>query len=56
MRVQLSICSQMAVKGQAIADFLVEHQEPQEESVNIPGTLEVASLWIPQIKGLSGRK
>ena len=47
---------QRAVKGQAIADFLVEHQESQEEIVNIPGTLEAASLWIPPTKGLSGRE
>ncbi|CAN6580572.1 unnamed protein product [Malus baccata var. baccata] len=30
---------QRAVKGQAIADFLAEHQESQDEIINIPGTL-----------------
>ncbi|CAN6557364.1 unnamed protein product [Malus baccata var. baccata] len=34
---------QRAVKGQAIADFLAEHQESQDEIVNIPGILEKAS-------------
>ncbi|CAN6581722.1 unnamed protein product [Malus baccata var. baccata] len=34
---------QMAVKGQAIADFLAEHQEPQSEEINIPGSLEKAA-------------
>ncbi|KAM1554460.1 hypothetical protein ACFX1Z_007200 [Malus domestica] len=34
---------QRAVKGQAIADFLAEHQESQDEIINIPGTLEKAS-------------
>ncbi|CAN6694311.1 unnamed protein product [Malus baccata var. baccata] len=39
---------QRAVKGQAIADFLTEHQEPQNEVINIPGSLEVTitGLWI----------
>ncbi|KAM1936384.1 hypothetical protein ACFX15_013659 [Malus domestica] len=34
---------QRAVKGQAIADFLAEHQESRDEIINIPGTLEKAS-------------
>ncbi|CAN6561920.1 unnamed protein product [Malus baccata var. baccata] len=38
---------QRAVNGQAIADFLTEHQESQDEIINIPGTLEVTSIWIP---------
>ncbi|KAM0969974.1 hypothetical protein ACFX2A_018407 [Malus domestica] len=33
---------QRAVKGQAIADFLAEHQESRDEIINIPGTLEKA--------------
>ncbi|KAM2274755.1 hypothetical protein ACFX1S_044519 [Malus domestica] len=33
----------MAVKGQAIADFLTEHQESQDEIINIQGTLDKAS-------------
>ncbi|CAN6700235.1 unnamed protein product [Malus baccata var. baccata] len=45
-----------AVKGQAIADFLAEHQEFQDEVVNITGTLEVTSIWIPPGKGISGKK
>ncbi|CAN6721119.1 unnamed protein product [Malus baccata var. baccata] len=32
---------QRAVKGQAIADFLAEHQESQDEIINIPGTLKL---------------
>ncbi|CAN6726791.1 unnamed protein product [Malus baccata var. baccata] len=36
---------QRAVKCQAIADFLAEHQEPQSEEINIPGSLEVANLY-----------
>ncbi|CAN6569907.1 unnamed protein product [Malus baccata var. baccata] len=47
---------QRAVKGQAIADFLAEHQESQDEVVNIPGTLEVTSIWIPPDKGISGKE
>ncbi|KAM2151858.1 hypothetical protein ACFX1R_046265 [Malus domestica] len=46
---------QRAIKGQVIVDFLAEHQEPQDELVNIPGTLEVASLWIPPSKALLGK-
>ncbi|CAN6555418.1 unnamed protein product [Malus baccata var. baccata] len=34
---------QRAVKGQAIADFLTEHQESQDEIINIQGTLEVTN-------------
>ncbi|CAN6560039.1 unnamed protein product [Malus baccata var. baccata] len=34
---------QRAVKGQAIADFLAEHQESRDEIINIPGTLEVTN-------------
>ncbi|KAM1325324.1 hypothetical protein ACFX2H_046050 [Malus domestica] len=44
---------QRAIKGQAIADFLVEHQESQEKIINIPRTLKVASMWIPQSKAFS---
>ncbi|KAM1610377.1 hypothetical protein ACFXTN_020784 [Malus domestica] len=47
---------QRAIKGQAIADFLAEHQESKEELVNIPGTLEVASLWILSSKAQSGNE
>ena len=47
---------QRAIKGQAIADFLAEHQESQEEIINIPGTLEVASVWIPQSKAFSDKE
>ncbi|KAM2288393.1 hypothetical protein ACFXTI_029274 [Malus domestica] len=46
---------QRAVKGQAIANFLAEHQESQDEIINIPGTLEVTSVWIPPSKGVSGK-
>ncbi|XP_017185428.2 uncharacterized protein [Malus domestica] len=35
-----------AIKGQAIANFLVEHQESQDEIINILGTLEVARAGI----------
>ncbi|CAN6699563.1 unnamed protein product [Malus baccata var. baccata] len=45
-----------AVKGQAIAHFLAEHQESQDEIINIPGTLEVTSVWIPPSKGISGQE
>ncbi|KAM1720612.1 hypothetical protein ACFX12_022252 [Malus domestica] len=47
---------QRAVKGQAIADLLAEHQESQDEIINIPGTLEVTSVWIPPSKGISGKE
>ncbi|CAN6697737.1 unnamed protein product [Malus baccata var. baccata] len=47
---------QMAVKGQAIANFLAEHQESQDEIINIPGTLEVTSVWIPPSKGISSKE
>nr|XP_028949385.1 uncharacterized protein LOC114821441 [Malus domestica] len=47
---------QRAIKGQAIADFLVEHQEAEDEIINIPGTLEVANLWIPPSKALSSKE
>ncbi|XP_070662251.1 uncharacterized protein [Malus domestica] len=47
---------QRAVKGQAIADFLAEHQEFQDEIVNIPGALELVSVWIPPGKGISGKE
>ncbi|CAN6583835.1 unnamed protein product [Malus baccata var. baccata] len=46
---------QRAVKGQAIADFLAEHQESQDEIINIPGTLEVTSIWISPSKDISGK-
>ncbi|KAM0978135.1 hypothetical protein ACFX2C_014140 [Malus domestica] len=47
---------QRAVKGQAIADFLTKHQESQDEIINIQGTLEVTSVWIPPGKGISGKE
>ncbi|KAM1506331.1 hypothetical protein ACFXTO_002204 [Malus domestica] len=47
---------QRAVKGQAIADFLAEHQEYRDEIINIPGTLEVTNVWIPPGKGISGKE
>ncbi|KAM1293732.1 hypothetical protein ACFX2H_013746 [Malus domestica] len=47
---------QRVVKGQAIADFLAEHQESQGEVINVSGTLEMAYLWIPPSKALSGRE
>ncbi|XP_048433367.1 uncharacterized protein LOC125473964 [Pyrus x bretschneideri] len=45
-----------AIKGQAVADFLVEHQESQDEIINIPRTLEVASVWISSSKAFSGQR
>ncbi|CAN6700668.1 unnamed protein product [Malus baccata var. baccata] len=45
-----------AVKGQAIADFLTEHQESQSEVINIPGSLEVTSVWIPPRSDVSGKE
>ncbi|CAN6713400.1 unnamed protein product [Malus baccata var. baccata] len=45
-----------AVKGQAIADFLTEHQESQSEVINVPGSLEVTSVWIPPRKDVSGKE
>ncbi|KAM0976136.1 hypothetical protein ACFX2C_019080 [Malus domestica] len=45
-----------AVKGQAIADFLAEHQESQEEIINISGTLEVANILILPSKAILGRE
>ncbi|KAM1846160.1 hypothetical protein ACFX13_020365 [Malus domestica] len=47
---------QKAIKGQAIADFLVEHQEAEYEIINILGTLDVANLWIPPSKALSSKE
>ncbi|KAM2986249.1 hypothetical protein FF2_006548 [Malus domestica] len=47
---------QKAVKGQAIANFLSEHQESRDEVINIPGTLEVTNVWIPPSQGISGRE
>ncbi|KAM1849008.1 hypothetical protein ACFX14_013074 [Malus domestica] len=47
---------QNAVKGQAITDFLAEHQEIGYKPINIPGTLKVANLWIPPSKAISGRE
>ncbi|CAN6567189.1 unnamed protein product [Malus baccata var. baccata] len=47
---------QRAVKGQAIADFLTEHQESQSEVINIPGSLEVTSVWIPPRNDVSGKE
>ncbi|KAM1872795.1 hypothetical protein ACFX13_006707 [Malus domestica] len=47
---------QKAVKGQAIANFLSEHQESRDEVINIPGTLEVTNVWIPSSQGISGRE
>ncbi|XP_070676246.1 uncharacterized protein [Malus domestica] len=45
-----------AVKGQAIADFLTEHQESPSEVINIPGSLEVTSIWIPPREDISGKE
>ncbi|CAN6554193.1 unnamed protein product [Malus baccata var. baccata] len=47
---------QRAVKGQAIVDFLTEHQESRDAVINIPGTLEVTNVWIPPGKGISGKE
>ncbi|KAM1413313.1 hypothetical protein ACFXTO_025929 [Malus domestica] len=47
---------QRAIKGHTIADFLAEHQKSQEEIINIPGTLEVVSVWIPPSKAFSGKE
>ncbi|CAN6568039.1 unnamed protein product [Malus baccata var. baccata] len=47
---------QRAVKGQSIVDFLAEHQESQSEVINIPGSLEVTSIWIPPRKDISGKE
>nr|XP_028945273.1 uncharacterized protein LOC114819794 [Malus domestica] len=47
---------QRAVKGQAIADFLTEHQESSSEVINIPGSLKVTSIWIPPRKDISGKE
>ncbi|XP_070679188.1 uncharacterized protein [Malus domestica] len=47
---------QRAVKGQAIADFLAEHQESQSEVINIPGSLEVTSIWILPRKDISSKE
>ncbi|KAM1925245.1 hypothetical protein ACFX13_032546 [Malus domestica] len=47
---------QKAVKGQTIMNFLAEHQEIGDELINIHGTLEVANLWIPPSKALSGKE
>lgn len=37
---------QRAVKGQVIANFLAEHQKPEEKLINISRTLKVSTLWI----------
>ncbi|KAM1122697.1 hypothetical protein ACFX19_004268 [Malus domestica] len=47
---------QRAIKGQAIADFLAEHQESQGEIINISGTLEVANILIPQSQAILGKE
>ncbi|CAN6555140.1 unnamed protein product [Malus baccata var. baccata] len=47
---------QRAVKGQAIADFLAEHQKFQDEIVNIPRALEVVSVWIPPGNGILSKE
>ncbi|XP_070667906.1 uncharacterized protein [Malus domestica] len=47
---------QRAVKGQTIADFLTEHRESSSEVINIPGSLEVTSIWIPPRKDISGKE
>ncbi|XP_070660486.1 uncharacterized protein [Malus domestica] len=47
---------QRAIKGQAIAYFLAEHQESQKEIINVPGTLKVASVWISPSKAFSGKE
>ena len=46
---------QIVIKGQAITDFLTEHQEPEDEFINILGTLKVASVWFPPREGSSGK-
>ncbi|XP_070679299.1 uncharacterized protein [Malus domestica] len=46
---------QKAIKGQVIADFLAEHQESHDELINILGTLEVSSFWIPPSRALLGK-
>jgi len=46
---------QRAVKRQVIADFLAEHQESQEEIINILGTLKVVNILILPSKAISGR-
>nr|XP_028959985.1 uncharacterized protein LOC114825434 [Malus domestica] len=47
---------QRAVKGQTIADFLAEHQESQDEIINVLEILEVINVWIPPSKGISGKE
>ncbi|KAM2230776.1 hypothetical protein ACFX1S_015150 [Malus domestica] len=47
---------QRAIKGQAITDFLAEHQKSQDELVNIPGTLKVANAWISPSKAFLGKE
>ncbi|KAM1231105.1 hypothetical protein TB2_041121 [Malus domestica] len=47
---------QRAVKGQAIADFLTEHQESPSEVINIPGSLYVTSIWIPSREDILGKE
>ncbi|KAM2602283.1 hypothetical protein TB1_039701 [Malus domestica] len=47
---------QRAVKGQTIADFLIEHQESQDEVVSILRTLEVAGVWIPPNRACLGKE
>ncbi|KAB2625536.1 S2-RNase [Pyrus ussuriensis x Pyrus communis] len=47
---------QRVIKGKAITNFLVEHQESQYEIINVSGTLEVASMWISSSKALYGKE
>lgn len=44
------------MNGQTIAVFLTEHQEPEEELINIHGTIEVASICFPPRKGNSDKE
>ncbi|KAM1375535.1 hypothetical protein ACFX2F_037377 [Malus domestica] len=55
-RILTKYVPQKAIKEQAIADFLAEHQEPRDEIINIPGTLEVASVWILPSRAFSSKE
>ncbi|CAN6558617.1 unnamed protein product [Malus baccata var. baccata] len=39
-----------------LSRILTEHQESQDEIINILGTLEVTSVWIPPSKDISGKE
>lgn len=56
IRIQLPYVPQKAVKGQVIVDFLAEPHESQEELINIPVSLVVASIWILSSKTQSGKE